>query len=203
MIADADAHLLLVRHAEPTDRDHCHGARSDPGLSRLGHRQAANLALRLRLLASELGPVRRVLCSPAARAIATAVPIGRELGRPHTIDERWRERDFGTWEGRPWAELWPTVPAAVTRDAAAYLAWAPPEGETADEVAERLAPAVAEALAHEGTTIVVTHAGAVRQALVVALDLPATTALQVAVPYGRVTGLARTEDAVTLTRVGA
>ncbi len=203
MTPAADAHLLLVRHAEPLDRDHCHGARSDPGLSRLGQRQAANLALRVRLLAGELGPVRRVLCSPAARAIATAVPLGREVGRPHAIDERWRERDFGTWEGRPWSELWPTVPAEVTSDAAAYLAWTPPEGETASDVAQRLAPAVTEALAGEGTTVVVTHAGAVRQALVVALDLPAVTALQVSVPYGRVTGLARTEDAVTLTRVGA
>lgn len=198
-----DGHLLLVRHAEPTDRDRCHGARSDPGLSPLGQRQAANLALRLQLLASELGPVRRVLCSPAARAIATAVPLGRGLGRAHAVDERWRERDFGTWEGRPWAELWPTVPAEVTTDASAYLAWTPPEGETAADVAERLEPAVTEALAAEGTTVVVTHAGAVRQALVAALDLPATTALRVAVPHGRITGLARTEDAVMLVRVGA
>lgn len=203
MTPAGDAHLLLVRHAEPRDRDRCHGARSDPGLSKLGQRQAANLALRVRLLAGELGSVRRLLCSPAARAIATAVPLGRELGRSHAIDERWRERDFGTWEGRKWDELWPTVPAEVTSDAAAYLAWTPPEGETADDVAERLEPAVTEALAGEGTTVVVTHAGAVRQALVTALGISAVTALQVAVPYGRVTGLARTQDAVTLLRVGA
>lgn len=203
MTPAADAHLLLVRHAEPRDRDRCHGARSDPGLSALGQRQAANLALRVRLLASELGPVRRVLCSPAARAIATAVPLARELGRPHSIDERWRERDFGTWEGQAWDELWPTVPAEVTTDAAAYLAWTPPEGETADEVTERLAPAVTDALADDGTTVVVTHAGPVRQALVAALGIAPPTALQIAVPYGRVTGLARTQDAVTLLRVGA
>lgn len=203
MTPTADAYLLLVRHAEPRDRDRCHGARSDPGLSPLGHRQATNLALRVRLLVGELGPVRRVLCSPAARAIATAVPLGRELGRPHTLDERWRERDFGTWEGRAWDELWPTVPAEVTTDAAAYLAWTPPEGETADEVAERLAPAVSGALAGDGTTVVVTHAGPVRQALATALGIFPMTALQVAVPYGRVTGLARTQDAVTLLRVGA
>lgn len=198
-----DAHLLLVRHAEPSDRDRCHGARSDPGLSALGQRQAARLALRVRLLAAEIGPVRHLVCSPAARAVATAVPLARELGRAHAVDERWRERDFGSWEGRRWEELWPTVPADVTADPQSYLAWTPPDGESADEVAARLRPALHEALEHEATTVVVTHAGVVRQALATALDLPLTAAWRVAVPYGRVTVLARTGDAVTLARVGA
>ena len=198
-----DAHLLLVRHAEPTDRDRCHGATSDPGLSPLGRRQAAALALRVRLLAGELGPVRRLLCSPAARAQATVVPLADAVGRPHVVDERWRERDFGEWEGRPWHELWPTVPSEVTADPAAYLAWTPPGGEDADAVADRLAPALDEALHEDGTTVVVTHAGTVRQALATALDLPLTSAWRIEVPYARAVVLARTGDAVTLARVGA
>jgi len=198
-----DAHLLLVRHAEPTDRDRCHGARSDPGLSPLGHRQATALGLRVRLLAGEFGPVRRLICSPAARAITTAVPLAAHLGRQHSTDERWRERDFGEWEGQPWHQLWPTVPREVTDDADAYLAWTPPGGETPQEVVARIAPALQDALEGSGTTVVVTHAGAIRQALSAALDLPWAATLQVAVPYARITGLARTDDAVTLTRVGA
>lgn len=198
-----DAHLLLVRHAEPADRDHCHGARSDPGLSPLGDRQAAALALRVRLLVAELGPVRRLLCSPAARALATTVPLGRDLGRRHTVDERWRERDWGDWEGRPWDELWPGVPEEVTHDPTAYVGWTPPGGETPEEVAARIAPALAEGMAGPGTTVVVTHAGAVRQALASALDLPLVSTLRIDVPHARITGLARTDDAATLTRVGA
>lgn len=202
-MTDGVSNLLLVRHAEPTDRDRCHGSRSDPGLSRLGQRQAASLALRVRLLANELGPVRRLLCSPATRAIATAVPLGRDLGRQHSVDDRWRERDWGEWEGRPWDELWSRAPDAVTHDPAAYLAWTPPGGEAPDAVADRVAPALDEALSSPGTTVVVTHAGAVRQALATALDLPLVATLRVEVPYGRITALATTGDAATLTRVGA
>lgn len=198
-----DAHLVLVRHAEPADRDRCHGARSDPGLSPLGQRQAAALGLRVRLLAAELGAVRRLVCSPAARTIATAVHLAEAAGRPHALDARWRERDFGDWEGRPWAELWPTVPAEVTADPASYLAWTPPGGEDAEAVAARLGPAMDEALAEDGTTVVVTHAGAVRQVLASTLHLPLEAAWRIEVPYARMVVLARTDDAVTLTRVGA
>lgn len=203
MTDDVSSNLLLVRHAEPVDRDRCHGSRSDPGLSRLGQRQATAVALRVRLLANELGPVRRLLCSPAARALATAVPLGRDLGRQHTVDERWRERDWGDWEGRPWDELWTDAPEAVTHDPTAYLAWTPPGGETPEEVAARIAPALTDALAGPGTTVVVTHAGAVRQALATALDLPLTSTLRIEVPHARITGLGARGDAATLTRVGA
>lgn len=195
--------LLLVRHAEPRDGDCCHGARSDPALSPLGVRQAAALPLRVRVLADEFGAVRRVVTSPAARARATAAPFVATFGLEPVVDERLRERDWGDWEGRPWDELWPTVPREVTADAASYLAWTPPGGEATEDVAARVDAALADLLGAGGTTVVVTHAGVVRQVLASALDLPLPVASAVEVVHARVTVLRTRDDAATLARVGA
>lgn len=198
-----DAVLVLVRHAEPRDADRCHGARSDPPLSPHGERQAANLALRLRVLGREFGGVTRLLSSPAARAIETCARLAVQLGIDPAVDERWRERDFGAWEGRPWAELWPETPAEVREDLDAYAAWTPPDGETPTAVAARVAAATDHALEGSGTTVVATHAGPIRAALAHALGVDDAVTLRFDVPYGRAVVLTRTEDALGVARVGA
>lgn len=196
-------HLLLVRHGESVDRDRCHGARSDPGLSVLGRRQAAAAALRVRVLANELGRVTRLLRSPAQRTEETAAPIAATLGLRPVTDEDWRERDWGEWEGERWDDCWARTPAEVTADPAAYLAFTPPGGETAAAVAARVRSALAAVPRDPGTTVVVTHAGAIRQVLASVLDLPLAATLQIDVAHGRVTALALTDGTATLLRVGA
>lgn len=199
-----DRHLLLVRHAEPADRDHCHGSRSDPVLSARGRVQADDLVERIAVLLTEVGPGTRLVRSPAARAAGTAAPLAAALDLDHEVDARWRERDFGAWEGRPWTELWPTVPREVTADAAAYLDWTPPGGEPSADVATRVRAALHDqAAVGPGATVVVAHAGTIRHALAAALDLPLAATLRIDVPYASITALAMTDDAATLTRVGA
>jgi alpha-ribazole phosphatase len=197
-----DARVLLVRHAEPQRTQLCHGAVSDPGLSDSGTSAATLLSPRLRALGHELGGITRLLTSPARRAVETVAEVAVALNLTPTVDARWRERHFGAWEGHPWSDLWPTVPRAVLEDHAAYAAFTPPQAETPSDVATRVEPALAEALRGAGVTVVLTHAGAIRQCLAEALQVDLATALRIDVPYARMVVIGRINDSLIVERVG-
>ena len=65
--------LYLVRHGEPTGSWGT-SPDPDPGLSDLGHQQAATAADRLRLVTP-----RQIVSSPLRRAAETAIPLSRAL----------------------------------------------------------------------------------------------------------------------------
>ena len=77
--------IYLIRHGEAAE--HWHKA-DDPGLSALGHQQAADIAQKL---LPQLGPDVRLVSSPMVRARETAQPLAEALGIPPTIVEPFRE----------------------------------------------------------------------------------------------------------------
>jgi probable phosphoglycerate mutase len=79
--------LVFVRHARPVRHDVVEG-RADPGLSEEGREQARRLA---RWLAPER--IDSLLASPARRALETARPLARLLGRDCAVDEGLAEFD--------------------------------------------------------------------------------------------------------------
>lgn len=116
--------LILVRHGQPAWSTPDGRGRNDPGLTELGHAQAAAVAARLADPAHEPapGPVDRLLVSTAVRARETCAPIEaaldmdaelhpwlHEINNPHAwegaplehIDAAFREL-----RGRPRAEMW-------------------------------------------------------------------------------------------------
>jgi probable phosphoglycerate mutase len=78
-------HIYLVRHGEAAE--HWHEA-DDPGLSELGHQQAAETAQKL---LPQLGSDVRLISSPMVRARQTAQPLAQALGIQPTIIETFRE----------------------------------------------------------------------------------------------------------------
>lgn len=91
--------LVLIRHGQPAwDRD----GRSvdDPGLTELGHRQAAAVAARLAGLR-----VDRLLVSPLVRARETAAPIAAALAIEPEVHPWMAEIGNPTWEGTPTEEV--------------------------------------------------------------------------------------------------
>jgi broad specificity phosphatase PhoE len=179
----AAARLLLVRHGVADGAgERCVGRLADPALTGRGRAQAAAAAARLG------ADFDLVVSSPARRARETAAA----WDLPVTTDERLAERSFGRWEGRPWAELWPTVPAAVREDAAAWAAFTPPGGESLAEVAARVGACVRELTAVPGRRVLaVTHAGPLRLAVGLALDLPGERAMALGADHGAAAVLAR------------
>lgn len=161
--------IVLLRHAVTVDSAMCQGARHDEPLSDLGEAQA-------RAAASRIGDVDACLTSPLGRARATAAAFASGS----VPDPAWRERDFGTWEGRPWREVVDELPAAARRDAAAYLAFTPEGGEPWGAVSERVGRALQRLGEQRGTRLVVTHGGPIRAAIghVLGVGLEHTLALQ-------------------------
>jgi Histidine phosphatase superfamily (branch 1) len=94
--------LVLVRHTVVAEawRTRCYGA-TDVPLGQEGR-------LLARQLARELASWRPALvyCSPLRRARLLAARIAKEADVPLRTDSRLAERNFGSWEGRSWDEIY-------------------------------------------------------------------------------------------------
>jgi broad specificity phosphatase PhoE len=189
------ARLVLVRHGVAEGAgERCVGRLAAPALTAEGREQAVAAAARLG------GAFDLVVSSPARRARETAAA----WGLPVTLDERLAERSFGEWEGRPWAELWPTVPAEVRREPAAWAAFTPPGGESLAEVAARVRTCVCELTATPGRRVLaVTHAGPLRLAVGFALGLPGDRALGLGADHGSSAVLVRWGETWLLDQLNA
>jgi alpha-ribazole phosphatase len=147
--------LILLRHTRPEGAEGlCYG-RTDLPL-------APGLQDEVVRLSAALPPVACIVTSPLSRCARLAQALARARGLSLRADPRLIEMDFGTWEGRPWAEI-----ARAELDAwAADLTGARPHGgETVAELAARSRAALQDALAGPGPALVVTHAGVIKSAL--------------------------------------
>jgi probable phosphoglycerate mutase len=149
--------ILLVRHGE-TDWNatgRIQGQRDTP-LNATGHEQARRAAQRL---ARE--PVRALYSSDLARAFQTATIIGQTLGLTVVTSPRWRERQYGVWEGLTPAEIRAGYPELFAKWRARSPEFVPPQGETRSQLLIRaLTELHTIARRHAGEmVVVVTHGG--------------------------------------------
>lgn len=158
--------IILVRHASTAWTGHRYCGRSDPPLDDAGRVAAAELA---RELTATVAPGTRIVTSPSRRALATATAIARACGiESVTVDDRWREADFGTAEGLSFDELARVAPDLARRlaDGDPDIDW--PDGERAAELADRVATAWRDLVQVGDDVVVVSHAGPIRIAIALA-----------------------------------
>lgn len=112
--------------------------------------------------------VQAVHSSDLARARVPARQIAAACGLSVREDARWRELDFGRWDGMPLDTIDPNALAAFQADPARHP---PPDGEAWPALIARAAAALAEI---DRPTLVLTHGGAMRAALasLCAIDFP-------------------------------
>lgn len=145
--------VLLVRHTEVARawQGRCYG-QSDMGLSRAG-------AVHARALAPELAEWQPdiVLHSGLRRASilaeATAVLAGVAA---HRVPD-WKERDFGSWEGRSWAAIYRQTGDAMDGMIGDPEGFRPGNGETTMELAARSLAALRGLPSKR--VLIVTHGG--------------------------------------------
>ena len=136
-------------------------------------------------LAASLPRNAVLVTSDLRRTVETATAI-RDAGRaaglnlPEPIREpALREQSFGAWQGLSHDDFWALPEATPHRHwrSAAYIRG--PEGENFADVVARVGPAIHRLTqAHAGADIVaVTHGGAIRAALAIALRLDPESAL--------------------------
>jgi broad specificity phosphatase PhoE len=162
--------VVLVRHAPTAWSGHRYCGRSDPPLDVAGEAAATAVAGEL---APTLAPGTRIVTSPLRRASATAWAIASAAGIDDvTVDDRWREADFGAAEGLTFEELERLAPDLARRLAAgeAEIDW--PEGERAAELTTRVNAAWRELAEVGGEVVVVSHAGPLRIAIGLATGQP-------------------------------
>jgi alpha-ribazole phosphatase len=141
--------VFLIRHPRPAVPPHiCYGA-SDVDLAD----DALDCAARLRALLPAHAPL---FSSPLRRCRRLA----EALHDAPSYDGRLREMDFGTWELRSWNEI---PRAELDAWAAAPMAYAPPGGESVEEVSARVTAFLAEHTGSGGEDFaVVTHSGVMK-----------------------------------------
>jgi broad specificity phosphatase PhoE len=147
--------IILVRHTQvsPRWKGRCYG-QSDIALSPEGRVAAHNLAGDL---ASTFSP-RQVVSSPLRRAQLLAAHVSRLTASPLVIEPRLMECHFGTWEGRPWDDIWRETGAAMMGMVEAPDNFRPGDGETTLEVRDRAMAWLAE-LATDIDVMAVCHGG--------------------------------------------
>lgn len=112
--------------------------------------------------------VEAVRSSDLVRARAPARQIAERLALPVDEDARWRELDFGSWDGMAMDAIDADALAAFQADPARHV---PPGGEAWPALVARVTAALD---AVDRPTLVLTHAGAMRAALasLCAIDFP-------------------------------
>jgi len=180
--------LYLVRHAETewNVARRLQGRRDSP-LTPLGERQAAAMAELLGELVEREPPAAwRLVSSPLGRTQRTAAAISARLGLPVDLDERLAEIAFGDWEGQLRDEV-----APLHREHFATSDWAPPGGETFDDVLARAGAWLDEQPAEPARRVIAVTHGVTSRVLrgrYVGLARPETLALEA--PQGAVYRLA-------------
>ncbi|CAN5455274.1 alpha-ribazole phosphatase family protein [soil metagenome] len=130
--------------------------------------------------------IATLLSSDLARSRLAGEALATVLGQSLIVDPRWRELDFGDWDGNASADIEPDALGRFWNDPDAC---APPGGERWSQLTGRVQSAI-DALAPR-PTLVVTHGGAMRAALAVlcgfdqrqiwAFDLPYASLLSLQV----------------------
>lgn len=105
------------------------------------------------------------LCSPALRCRQTAQWLGGDWQENPLL---W-EQNFGDWEGMSYADL----PELAEQSRADLAKHCPPNGESFLELCARFETAL-ERMPNSGRIVILAHAGIIRAALGLALDLPET-----------------------------
>jgi probable phosphoglycerate mutase len=155
-------HFLRHGQTELSRADMFCGRRLDPPLTAEGVAMAEAFAAAYRTTEWQA-----IYCSPLQRAISTAAPLARMLGRGVEIREELAELDYGRWDGKTADEVSRTHHVEYERWVA-DPAWNPPTGgETAVALAQRMTRAVEEidAAHDDGNVLVVSHKASIRVVL--------------------------------------
>ncbi|HEX7405321.1 MAG TPA: histidine phosphatase family protein [Candidatus Nanopelagicaceae bacterium] len=163
--------IYLVRHGETIltpDRRFSGTGQPNPPLTIEGQAQAAALAREVAKLSPEV-----LIASPLLRTRETAEAIAAVVDLPITFDEAWFECSFGAWDGMSIDE----VKLEYPREYQAWVsssAFPPPGGESYDALGWRIDEALNDltALYPGQRVVVVTHNGAIKQAVRLALGGP-------------------------------
>jgi 2,3-bisphosphoglycerate-dependent phosphoglycerate mutase/probable phosphoglycerate mutase len=154
--------VVLLRHGRTTwNAERRMQGRLDPSLDETGQAQALEVAPAV----AGFRPVA-LACSDQARALQTAIAVGQACGLEPRKEPRLRETDVGAWQGLVDTEVEAGWPGGLDRWRS-EPEFAPPDGESRIDVAERALPVLRELAgspepwAVGDTAVLVAHGGTI------------------------------------------
>ena len=172
--------LYLIRHTEPDIAPGtCYG-QLDIGLAD-SFEEEANRVL------GWLPPIELILASPLQRAHRLAEHLAQTQHCELRIDARLMEKHFGAWEGKAWGEI---ARGEIDAWAADIMGYAPPGGESAQQVMQRVQSLLRDVVQLPQRNIaLVAHGGSIRAMLALIGGAPLAGILSWEVEYGAVIGV--------------
>jgi broad specificity phosphatase PhoE len=149
--------LIMVRHGESEGNAIRRFTTSgEAKITDLGRRQALEAAVRIKL---KYQPIQ-VIASTFARARETGLIIAAELGIPIEYEEQFREMSLGDFAGKPYD----SIANDPTFDPKRSWVWRAPNGESHEDVLQRVAPALDRVASKypDDEIVVVSHGGVMR-----------------------------------------
>jgi broad specificity phosphatase PhoE len=191
----ASSSIIIVRHGrtEFNATGRLQG-RTDNPLDEVGLAQADAVAAYLQ---PELLSDTLFVCSPLLRARQTATAIVNHVESSFEIDERWIELDYGSYEGLRQAE----VPANVWREWRSDNDFAAPQGESLNQVQQRVAQACDDlAQRLDGrTAVVVSHVSPIKSAVAWALGVDVSVGWKTQLVTASITRISVSANGAALT----
>lgn len=124
------------------------------------------------------------ISSDLSRAQVPGAALAAASGQSLVVDPRWRELDFGDWDGMASAEVDPVALGHFWNDPDGSP---PPGGERWSALTERVCAAIHDLSPRP--TLVVTHGGAMRAALAVLCEFDARQVWAFDLPYASLLSL--------------
>ena len=187
--------IIIVRHCrtEFNATGRLQG-RTDNPLDEVGFAQAEAVA---RYLAPELLSDTLIVCSPLLRARQTATAIAEIVGASLEIDERWIELDYGAYEGLRQSE----VPSNVWREWRSDSDFAAPQGESLNQVQERVSQACDELTQRLNgrAAVVVSHVSPIKSAVAWALGVDVSVGWRTQLVTASITRISVSANGAALT----
>jgi alpha-ribazole phosphatase/probable phosphoglycerate mutase len=178
---EAITRIWLIRHGEPCaeSRGRCYG-QLDIELSLEGRRQLQSVAGKL----SE-EPICAIYSSPRRRALESASILAAQVHCPVTAEEKFREIDFGDFEGKLYDDIALQYPEIYRQWMESPTQTQFPNGESFVQMQARVVDAAHQLYTrHRGETIaIVSHGGVNRILLADALGVSNANIFRIAQRY--------------------
>jgi alpha-ribazole phosphatase len=131
-----------------------------------------------------LPPIELIVTSPLLRAYRLAEFLAQAQHCELRSDARLMEKHFGTWEGQAWDDI---ARDEINDWAAAIMGYAPPGGESAQQLMQRVHSFMHDlAQLPQQHIALVAHGGSIRAMLAQIADVPLVNTLDWKMEYGAV-----------------
>ncbi len=177
--------LWLIRHPEVENAgSQPFNGHHDIGLSTLGIEQAERLA---EFLTQQ--NLTRVISSGLKRTDYLANMVAREANIPIDVEPLLKEMYFGRWEGLSAKDVQTNEPELYADCVAGDMDYRFPEGEQVQEFHDRVKRGLDKIIlnTNDPLTVIITHSGVVRMALVDLLNLDFQANWRFRIDYGGLT----------------